>query len=560
MSKIKKNLLNKVNEIRRLINEPFLLLIIVLISFSLILFILFPLFKVIRLSLTSDGGNLSLGIYNYIFHHRWLTKTFFNSILLGVIVASLATLTGFIFAFALNRTDISFKPFFRVLAMLPIISPPFMLTLSVILLLGRNGIITRHLLGLKNFNIYGLKGLVLVQVMGMFPIAYLVLDGILKSINPELEDSAMNLGASWGSVFSTVTLPLSVPGIASAWLLIFVTSLADFANPMVLSGKFNVLSVQAYLQFTGMFNMPLGSALAILLLIPSLIAFLFQKYWVGKKSYITVTGKPYSSRIFTVKRSVKYFIMSFCGLISGMVLLFYIIVIMGSFFKLWGLDYSLTLDHFKYSWDIGLKTIKDTVTLSAIATPFTGILAMIIAFLVVRKNFIGKKSMEFVSMLSFAVPGTVVGIGYILAFNKPPFLLTGTGLILVLCFIFRNMPVGIESGVAALSQIDPAIEEAATNLGADSTHIFREITLPLIQPAFFAGLSYSFVRCMTAVSAIIFLVSVRWNHLTILILSETEIMRLGPACVLCTVLIIVVLVAISVIRKITEKGPITTFG
>ena len=559
MSKIKKNLLNKVNEIRRLINEPLLLLIIILISFSLILFILFPLFKVIQLSLTSEG-HLSLDIYSYIFHHQWLTKTFFNSILLGVIVASLATLIGFIFAFALNRTDISFKPFFRVFAMLPIISPPFMLTLSVILLLGRNGIITRHLLGLKNFNIYGLKGLVLVQVMGMFPIAYLVLDGILKSINPELEDSAMNLGASWGSVFSTVTLPLSVPGIASAWLLIFVTSLADFANPMVLSGKFDVLSVQAYLQFTGMFNMPLGSALAILLLIPSLIAFLFQKYWVGKKSYITVTGKPYSSRIFTVKRSVKYFIMSFCGLISGMVLLFYIIVIMGSFFKLWGLDYSLTLDHFKYSWDIGLKTIKDTVTLSAIATPFTGILAMIIAFLVVRKNFIGKKSMEFVSMLSFAVPGTVVGIGYILAFNKPPFLLTGTGLILVLCFIFRNMPVGIESGVAALSQIDPAIEEAATNLGADSTHIFRDITLPLIQPAFFAGLSYSFIRCMTAVSAIIFLVSARWNHLTILILSETEIMRLGPACVLCTVLIIVVLVAISLIRKITEKRPITTFG
>lgn len=559
MSKIKKNLLNKINEIRRLINEPFLLITIVLIGFSLILFTLFPLFKVIRLSLTSDG-HLGLGIYNYIFHHRWLTKTFFNSILLGIIVASLATLTGFVFAFAINRTNISFKPFFRVLAMLPIISPPFMLTLSVILLLGKNGLITKKLLGLTSFNIYGLKGLVLVQVMGMFPIAYLVLDGILKSINPELEDSAMNLGASWSSVFYSVTLPLSAPGIASAWLLIFVTSLADFANPMVLSGKFNVLSVQAYLQFTGMFNMPLGSALAILLLIPSLIAFLFQKYWIGKKSYITVTGKPFSARDFKIKRPVKYFIMSFCGLISGMVLLFYFIVIMGSFFKLWGVDYSLTLEHFKYSWDVGLKTLRDTLVLSAIATPFTGILGMIIAFLVVRKNFIGKKSMEFVSMLSFAVPGTVVGIGYILAFNKRPFLLTGTGLILILCFVFRNMPVGIESGVAALSQIDPSIEEAATNLGADSAHIFREITLPLIQPAFFAGLSYSFVRCMTAVSAIIFLVSVRWNHLTILILSETEIMRLGPACVLCTVLIIVVLVAISILRKLTDKGPITTLG
>lgn len=559
MNKLKKYFSLKANEIRRLINEPFLLLIIILVGLSLIVFILFPLFKVIQLSFSPDE-HLSLDIYKYIFQHRWLAKIFVNSILLATIVASMGTLIGFIFAFALNRTDISFKPFFKTLAMLPLISPPFMLALSVILLLGRNGLITRHLLGLTRFNIYGLKGLVLVQTMGMFPIAYLVLTGILQSINPELEDSAMNLGASWRSVFSTVTLPLAIPGIASAWLLIFVTSLADFANPMVISGKFDVLSVQAYLQFTGMFNMPLGSGLAIMLLIPSMVAFLFQKYWVGRKSYITVTGKPYAARAFKVERPVKYFLLSICTIISAIIVLFYITVIMGSMFKLWGLDYSLTLEHFKYSWDVGLKALKDTITLSALATPFTGILGMIIAFLVVRKHFIGKEAMEFVSMLSFAVPGTVVGIGYILAFNTPPLLLTGTGLILVLCFVFRNMPVGIESGVAALSQIDPSIEEAATNLGADSPHIFKDITLPLIQPAFFAGLSYSFIRCMTAVSAIIFLVSARWNHLTVLILSETEIMRLGPACVLCTVLIVVVLFAVSLMRKFTERAPVRVLG
>jgi len=559
MNKIKKYFLTKVNEMRRLISEPFLLLIIILIGLSLIVFILFPLFKVIQLSF-SPNERLSLDIYKYIFQHRWLAKIFGNSMLLATIVASMGTLIGFMFAFAINRTDISFKPFFETLAMLPLISPPFMLALSVILLLGRNGLITRHLLGLTRFNIYGLKGLVLVQTMGMFPIAYLVLTGILQSINPELEDSAMNLGASWRSVFSSVTLPLAIPGIASAWLLIFVTSLADFANPMVISGKFDVLSVQAYLQFTGMFNMPLGSGLAIMLLIPSMVAFLLQKYWVGRKSYITVTGKPYAARAFKVGRPVKYFLLSSCTIISAIIVLFYITVIMGSLFKLWGLDYSLTLEHFRYSWDVGLKALKDTVTLSALATPFTGILGMIIAFLVVRKHFMGKQAMEFVSMLSFAVPGTVVGIGYILAFNTPPLLLTGTGLILVLCFVFRNMPVGIESGVAALKQIDPAIEEAATNLGADSPHIFKDITLPLIQPAFFAGLSYSFIRCMTAVSAIIFLVSARWNHLTVLILSETEIMRLGPACVLCTILIVVVLFAVSLMRKFTERAPVRTLG
>ena len=559
MNKLKKYFSLKVNEITRLTHEPFLFAIILLIGLSLIVFILWPLFEVVKLSL-SPQGNLSFDIYKYIFSHRWLSKTFFNSLLLGTIVASMGTLIGFIFAFAINRTDVPFKPFYKILSMLPLISPPFMLALSVILLLGRNGLITKHLLGLTNFNIYGLKGLVLVQTMGMFPIAYLVLTGILQSINPELEDSAMNLGASWKSVFSSVTLPLAFPGIASAWLLIFVTSLADFANPMVISGRFDVLSVQAYLQFTGMFNMPLGSGLAIMLLIPSMVAFLFQKYWVGRKSYITVTGKPYAARAFKVGRPVKYFLLSICTIFSAMIVLFYITVIMGSLFKLWAVDYSLTFEHFKYSWDVGLKALKDTVTLSALATPFTGILGMIIAFLVVRKHFIGKQAMEFVSMLSFAVPGTVVGIGYILAFNTPPLLLTGTGLILVLCFVFRNMPVGIESGVAALSQIDPAIEEAATNLGANSAHIFKDITLPLIQPAFFAGLSYSFIRCMTAVSAIIFLVSARWNHLTVLILSETEIMRLGPACVLCTILIVVVLFAVSLMRKFTERAPVRALG
>ena len=354
MNKLKKYFSLKVNEITRLTHEPFLFAIILLIGLSLIVFILYPLFEVIKLSLLPQG-NLSLDIYKYIFNHRWLSKTFFNSLLLGTIVASMGTLIGFIFAFAINRTDIPFKPFYKILSMLPLISPPFMLALSVILLLGRNGLITKHLLGLTNFNIYGLKGLVLVQTMGMFPIAYLVLTGILQSINPELEDSAMNLGASWRSVFSSVTLPLAFPGIASAWLLIFVTSLADFANPMVISGRFDVLSVQAYLQFTGMFNMPLGSGLAIMLLIPSMVAFLFQKYWVGRKSYITVTGKPYAARAFKVGRPVKYFLLSICTIISAMIVLFYITVIMGSLFKLWGLDYSLTLEHYKYSCDVGLK-------------------------------------------------------------------------------------------------------------------------------------------------------------------------------------------------------------
>jgi len=383
----------------------------------------------------------------------------------------------------------------------------------------------------------------------MFPIAYRVLTGVLARISPELENAALNLGSTKSYVFRSITFPLSIPGVASAWLLVFVTSIADFANPMVIAGNYDVLSVQAYLQFTGMYNIPRGSALAIMLLIPALIAFIVEKYWISRKSFITVTGKPTGAKQDMVSKTTKNLLLGFLSSLTFIILLFYLTVIAGSFFKLWGIDYSLTLEHFKYSWDVGFNSIKDTIFLASVATPFTGLLGMIVAYLVVRKNFYGKHILQFSSLLSFAVPGTVVGIGYVLAFNEKPFLLTGTAAIIILCFIFRNMPVGLEAGIASLKQIDPSIEEASTDLGADSAYTFSKITLPLIKPAFFSGLSYSFVRAMTAVSAIIFLVSARWNHLTTLILAQTEIMRLGAASVLSLILIAIVMFVFYLMGK-----------
>jgi iron(III) transport system permease protein len=298
-----------------------------------------------------------------------------------------------------------------------------------------------------------------------------------------------------------------------------------------------------------MYNIPRGSALAIMLLLPALIAFVVEKYWISRKSFVTVTGKPTGAKQDMVSSKTKKLLLGFLSSLTFIILLFYLTVIAGSFFKLWGIDYSLTLEHFKYSWDVGFNSIKDTILLASVATPFTGLLGMIIAYLVVRKNFYGKHILQFSSLLSFAVPGTVVGIGYVLAFNEQPFLLTGTAAIIILCFVFRNMPVGLEAGIASLKQIDPSIEEASTDLGADSAYTFSKITLPLIKPAFFSGLSYSFVRAMTAVSAIIFLVSARWNHLTTLILAQTEIMRLGAASVLSLILIAIVMFVFYLMGK-----------
>ena len=554
-----------IGNLRLIWKEPLLLLSIIAIFYFLFVFVISPIFLVFKTSLTLDN-QFDLSNYQAVFSKRYYYQPFINSIILGVLTASTGTLLGFVFAYAITRTPIPFKRFFRMTATFPIISPPFVIALAAILLFGRAGGLTpfvEKIIG--QYSIYGLGGLVLVETIAYGPIAFLVLHGVLQAIDPALEEAAMDLGASRGRVFSTVTVPLAIPGIASAWLLVFIESMADFGNPMVISGNFRVLSVQAFLQITGMYDLSRGSTLAILLLLPTLTAFFLQKYWVSRKSYVTVTGKPTSATIKQLEWYIKLPVYSLCVLFTGVVFLFYGMVIYGSFQKLWGVDSTLTLRNYIEMYEVGKDYIFDSLTLSTLATPITGILGVFIAFLIIRKKFIGRGVMEFVSMLTFAVPGTVVGIGYILAFNQRsalfPFILTGTAWIIVLLLIFRNMPVGIRAGIAALHQIDPAIEEASTDLGATSGRTFRKITLPMIAPAFFSGLAFSFVKSMTAISAIIFVVSGRWNLITVAILGFVDNSQYAQAAAISLILIIIVLIALGIIQLFVNrigKGARTT--
>ncbi len=543
----------------QLTRDPVLFISVLFILGLLILFIVYPLYAAAKLSLT-PGGKFSFSEYAYIFTHSGYIKTILNSVTLGVSVATIATVVGFIFAYAMTKGGIGGKRFFQSMGILPIISPPFMFALSVILLFGRNGLITAKLLNMDTGGIYGLKGLIIVQVITMYPIAYMTLVGILQGIDPDLETCAMNLGAKRGRTFWTVTLPLALPGIFASWLLVFVGSLTDFGNPIIIGGEFDVLSVKAYLEFTGMGNLPRGAALAILLLVPTVLVFFAQKYIMKNKAYTTITGKSSRRGSVSVGKATRTGLFLFCLGVSLLVIMFYVTIIGGSFVKLWGVNWTPTLKWFAYSFDVGFRTLKNTFTLAVISTPITAFLGMVIAFIVVRKSFPGKGALDFLSMLSYAIPGTAIGIGYILAFNKPPFDLSGTAFILVAVYVFRNVPIGVQGGIAALRQISGDIEESSTNLGARTSYTFRKITLPLIRPAFFAGATFAFVRAMTAISAIIFLVSARWNHLTVLILAQTEIMRLGAASVLSFVLIVVIMLSVFLIMKLTGLKQSQIFG
>jgi iron(III) transport system permease protein len=548
---MKQKMQKGMRDLQLLRRDPLILLLIVITILSLLIFVVYPLLSVLFKSFQTTEGSLTLANYNRFIRFKYLRNALKNSLSTGTLTGLVGVIIGYLAAFTIARTNIPFKKFFHVIFILPIISPPFTSALSILMLFGSHGLITHGVLGLRNFSIYGFKGVVMSQIFTFAPVAYLTLRGVLDSLNPTLEDAAMNVGATRLQTFTRVTLPLSLPGIASAFLVVMIESLADFGNPLVLAGsRFPMLATQAYLEITGSFNLPLGAALAVVLLIPSVTAFIIQRYYLQKKQYTTITGKPVASSSKLVSRGARHILYLLVSIFALLVLMFYGTITIGAFTTVWGYDFTLTLKHFIYAFSVGLDTIKDTLIVAILSTPISGILGMLIAFMVVRLSFPGKASLEFTSILNFAVPGTVVGIGYILAFNKPPLILIGTLSILILNFVFRYIPVGIQSGIAVLRQIDPSIEEAAQNLGADGVTTFRKITLPLIAPAFFSGLVFAFVRAMTAISAAIFLVSANWNLLTVQILSQVGSGRLGVAAAFSVILVGIVLLAIVIINKL----------
>ncbi len=526
----------------------------ILVLFTIVLaFVAFPLFEAVRLTFMKNG-RFTLEVWKAILGNVQYLKALWGSVQLGIFTASFSTVIGFLFAFAVSRTSMKGKKLVTALATMPVISPPFSLTLSIILLFGNNGLITKQFLGLSKFSIYGLGGLTLVQTISMFPIAFLTMQGVLQAIDSTLEDASLDLNASRWHTFTHVTLPLAAPGILSSWLLVFTNSLADFANPLLLSGSYRVLSVESFIEVTGMNRISNGAALSILLLLPTLTAFFAQRAWVSKKSFVVVTGKPSMRLSDLASPGTRKALSAFVVVVSAFIVALYGTIVAGCFVKNWGIDYTFTLANIGEALTRGKQALVSTMTLAGIATPIAGLLAMISAVLVVRKKFPGKRLLEGLIMTPFAIPGTLVGISYILAFNKPPLLLVGTGAILVINYVIRELPVGLEGGVAALRQIDPSIEEAASDLGADQATIFRTVILPLLRPAFISSMSYTFVRSMTAVSAIIFLISARWYHITIQIYNFSENIRFGLASVLSTTLIIIVLAVFGLMRLLIRQS------
>ncbi len=531
--------------------DPVLFVSIVTVMIVVVLFILIPLITILKESLVFDG-TFSLHNYTEIFRLSYNIDIIANTLRLGIAVSIAGTLIAFLFAYATTYLKIAHKGFFRILSILPMISPPFVISLSAILLFGRSGLITRNLLGLRT-DIYGFWGLLLTQTLSFFPIGYLMLTNLLQNIDPSIEEASQVLGASRAKVFRTVTLPLMVPGLANAALLIFIQSLADFGNAIVIGGNYTTMAVQIYQQGIGSYDLSGATALAVVLLMISMLAFFLQKGVIGKKSYVTVTGKAAKERILIDSKIVTRPVYIACMAISILVIAMYALVPYGAFVKLWGVDYSFSLRWMKYVFTIGRKYIIDSTILAFISTPIASILGIVAAFLIVRKKFLGKGAMETSILMAIALPGTVIGLGYVLSYNQRPLVLTGTAFILIIALVIRSFPVGTRSAIAALKQIDPSIEEAANVCGAGSRKVFTSVTLPLIRPVFFSSMVYAFIRGMTLVSTIIFLISAKWQMLTTAIMGQVDQGLYGAANAYCTVLILIVAIVMFFMNLILKR-------
>jgi iron(III) transport system permease protein len=561
--------------------DMFIAAAVVACGLMLALFILFPVLKTLSSAFKTEDGSWSLiALWERIASERNFglnclaggqrCGVAWNTLFLGLMTATSTVILATLMALMSERASKRFAKPLNILALLPIITPPFVVGLGLILLFGRAGIVNQFLefaFGIQPTRwFYGWFGVWVAQTFAFTPIAFMIMRGVVQGIAPSLEEASQTLRASPNQTFMTVTLPLLKPGLANAFLVGFIESMADFGNPIVVGGQFAVLSTEIFFAIVGaQYDQGRAASLAWILTFFALTVFVIQRGVLGNKSYTTVSGKGEGGLAMSLPNSVKRVVYATALPWMAFTIVVYLFAFAGGFVKTWGRDYTLTLEHFNTAFALewaehGLvwagtawNSLFTTLKLAAISAPMTAVAGLLIAYLLARTEFKGQRLFEFAALLAFAIPGTVLGVSYILAFNIPPFELTGTGLIIVLCFMFRNLPVGVRAGTAAFKQLDKSLDEASVMLRAGSVQTLRYVVLPLLKPAMVAALVYSFVRAITTVSAVIFLVTAENELATTYIIGRVGNGDYGIALAYCTVLMILMSLAIALIQFVVGE-------
>ncbi|MCL7774976.1 iron ABC transporter permease [Pasteurella multocida] len=543
---------NALAQLKVMQGDKFVIASLIAIVMTIFFFIVYPTFAIL-LSMFFDNGEFKPQQVAEIIQQPYVIRVVGNSLAVSSVVGVLSTIFGL--AFALYTTRIAKRTAFigKIFSILPIVTPPFVVGLGVTLMLGRSGYVTAFLveyLGFSSNWLYGFTGIVIAHTLALTPMSFMILEGALKSIHPSIEEAAYTLRSNRYQAFFHIIFPLLKPALANSFLVVVIQSLADFSTPLVLGGSFDVIATQIYFYIAGsQLDYASASTLGTILLMFSLAIFVIQYLWIGKRSYVTVSGKSYRGDVQELPNGLKGIIVFFLGFWTLFNLVLYGSIFYGSFTVNWGVDYTLTLKNYQILFGQGFSdgawpSLIQTVIFAASAAPVTALFGLLIAYITVRREFKGKKTLEFLTLLCFAVPGTVAGVSYIIAFNSSPIYLTGTAMIIILSMVMRNMPVGMRAAIAGLGQLDKSLDEASLSLKGSSFKTIWYIVFPLLKPALLSALVTSFVRSMTTVSAIIFLVTADTRVATSYILNRVEDGEYGIAIAYGSILIVVMMAII----------------
>ena len=517
----------------------------------LAIFLLYPIITVLIKSLWGEEG-FTFDFYVEFFSYNFYYWSLLNTLILGFAVMIILLVVGFCFAYMTTRGPLWLRKPLKIVALLPLAAPPYIFSISLITLFGRNGLIN-NLFNL-DFNIYSWTGVIAAQCLAFLPLSFMMIENVLNSLNPSLEETASDMGASEVRIVRSITIPLAAPGLLKAALLVFVVTIAEFGNPAILGGRTPFLAVDTYLAITGEGDFNMASVLSVVLITPCVLIFVLHNYVLKGRGYATITGKGMAAEPKPIAPVIKTPFMIISLAVAVTVLLSFGVILLGSFVKIVGVDNTFVIDHV-------VNTQSNVAILNSIEVSFwAGVIGAIVgtllAYVIMRGKFPGKQIMEMVALSGFALPGTVIGVGYIMAFNRFPFyyllIFSGKWIIILNC-VFRFLAVGVEAGISKLHQISVEIEEASADLGADFITIFFRVILPIMFSAFVAGFIYTFMTTMMSLSSVIFLVTPGFDLASVYIYLTAQLGELGLASATTMKIIAIVAISLGILKIIAKK-------
>ena len=533
--------------------------IVILLLYAL--FLLYPLSLLLKMAF-SDGVHFTLENFAKFFSRKYYSITLLNSFKVSIAATIASVVVGVVLGYFMSVFKVRGAKLLRMCIVMATMSAPFVGAYAWIMLLGRNGVITNFLSGLFGItmpDIYGFNGIMLVFVTQLFPLVFLYVQGAMSKMDASLMEASENLGCTGFKRFFTVVLPLISPTVLAGALLVFVRAMSDFGTPMLIGEGYRTFTVILYNEFVGEVSQNKGfaSAIAIIAILITMVVYFSQNFVAKKQAFsMNALHRIEKKQLHGFSNFIVHFI---TYVVVGISILPQLYVVYTSFLKTSGQIYvaGYSLQSYQDMFSRLGRSIQNTIVIPAVSLLIVVFLAVLIAYVAVRRRNVLSGAVDVISMIPYVIPGTVIGIAMISAFNREPLVLTGGMFIMVVALVVRRLPYTIRSSVASLQQIPLYVEEAALSLGSSKPKAFFTVTLPMMSSGVLSGAILSWVTLISELSTAILLYTGKTQTLTVAIYTQIVRGNYGIASAMATVLTVMTLLSLLIFNKISKDGDLT---